>query len=94
MKDLSLKSAMTVCGKGGKLVRQQLQADCLQVCRGVARGGHCVFALQYNIKQLLCSSHFPLTHCKSWWWDSSCGSLALPMASPPQISPGVSGLPC
>lgn len=52
----------------------------------VIRDGHSAFPPQYSLKQLLCSSCFPFTHCKSWWWDSSCGSLALPKAStdPPQ----------
>lgn len=82
MKTWAWKPAMTVCGKGGRLLQQQLQAGCLQVCSSVLLDGHCVFAQQCNLKQLLCSSHFLFAHCKILVHNcSSWRSLALPKAS-------------
>lgn len=74
---------MTVCGKWGKAVAAAapgwLPAG-VQQC--ITRDGHCVFAQQHDLKQLLCSSHFPLAHCKKLVHNCSCwGSLAHPKAS-------------
>lgn len=86
MKDQSLKSATTARGKGGRLVQQQLQAGCPQVCSSVSLEMVTVRSLHSTASSSCCAAPvFPSLTARAGGGTAVVGAWRFPR--PPQIPP-------